>query len=163
MKTYTIEEGSHSSGVHFKLHSGKNQLKFYAKFSADCLYDLGNSNNHDINKLYGLTWGLFNDKNSFRIGWNCSAQNGKIQLYAYIHRNGVRSWESIGEVDVEQEFEVYVEFDRTGNIILVSNSEGYVGFINYNFNGVVKYGYYNWPYFGGDEVAPHTMNIQLSD
>lgn len=165
MKTYTIEAGNHyANGINVKPWIGKTQYKFKALFDESCLYDLGNYNNKDINKLAGLTFSWWNDDNSVRIGWNCSLQNGKVQLFGYFHKGGVIDYLPLGQADVNTFVEFYIDIDRpAGTIWITSSNIGFAYPTSFNFSGVPKYGYYNYPYFGGDETAPHDMQITIID
>lgn len=171
-KTYTIQQGNHyADGLNFSFHSGKEWLNFEASFYPSCIYDLGDNDNYDINKLRGLTWGLMNDDNSFRIGWNCEKQNGKIQLHYYIHDRGAMRYGYITEVSPGEWFSFSINFDRTGIFIhpdgsktvgvihIYITSHNLATDVSFNFSGIPKSGYYNYPYFGGNEVAPHTMKM----
>ena len=48
-----------------------------------CKYHFGNYNDYDVNKLWGITFGVNPLKNSIRFGWNCEDNDGKI-LYGYL-------------------------------------------------------------------------------
>jgi hypothetical protein len=172
MKTYTIEQGNHSaSGLNFKIHSGLQSLSFSAILNENCLYDLGNNNNMDINKIYGITWGFQPEKNSFRIGWNCYKQNGLIQYFYYIHNNFTRNpvpsdpydktmlFEALPGLAYEHRFNI--SFEKTLNRIgiYINEDSSLIQYIPFNFSGVPTYGVYNHPYFGGDETAPHNMTL----
>ena len=163
MKTYTIEQGNHSAnGLNFKIHNNLHQLNFKAILHSNCLYHLGNVDDMDVNKLYGVTWSLFNDKNSFRIGWNCQNNDGKISYFAYMHKDGQFSSVWLFDEFPEIEMNFHIEFDRIGNFIRIYRLDIPTNYsISYNFAGVGKIGYYNWPYFGGNQVAPQTMNIGI--
>ena len=168
---YTIKQGNHyASGINFKLHSGLEKLSFSITPDENCLYDLGNNNNMDINKVFGVTWGLDPDNNSFRIGWNCYKQNGLIQYHYYIHNHGVRIpgptdpydktllFESPAEV--EQKFEI--SFYKNTNLIQIySHWNNQFKTTNFNFGGVSCCGRYNFPFFGGDQTAPHDMSCRI--
>lgn len=124
-KTYTIPAGQHKSTPwNIKFHDGKKILKFTFRLSSDCYYNLGNNNNADINKIYGLNWSLFSDANSFRIGWSCKDQNYMAQMYGYFHRNGIHSWVYLGEIYFDEWYEFYAEIDRANNQIRIVDYEG---------------------------------------
>lgn len=170
-KTYTIKKGNHSaSGLNFKMHSGIESIRFSITPHENCLYDLGNNNNYDINKFFGLTFGFDPLKNSFRIGSNCAKQNGAIQYYYYIHNKGLRVpaptddpfktllFETLPKV--ESLFTAYL--NRSGNdITLLTPNSPQALIIPFNFSGVPNYGVYNHFYFGGDQTAPHDMSMTL--
>ena len=54
-------------------------------FDQTCLYDMPNPDRHDINKLFGVGFGDHNN-NSARFGWN--SNNGRIDLFAFVHKDG---------------------------------------------------------------------------
>lgn len=164
MKTYTIKQGNHyANGLNFKLHNNLHQLNFKAKLSSNCLYQFEDEDNFDINKVYGVTWGLTNDDNSFRIGWNCESNNGKIQYFAYMHIDGTMDYEYLFEEYPEVIINFHIEFDRNNNVIRIYRLDiNMMPFnVNYPFEDVSTMGYYNFPYFGGNKVAPHLMNIGI--
>jgi DUF971 family protein len=163
MKTYTIKQGNHyANGLNFKLHSNLHQLNFKAKLSSNCLYQFDDADNFDINKLYGVTWGLTNDNNSFRIGWNCQNNNGMIQYFAYMHKNGSMSWQYLFQELPNVEINFHIEFLKDVNYINIYRLDAMESYgIWYQFSDVSNTGYYNFPYFGGNKVAPHDMTIGI--
>lgn len=163
MKTYTINQGNHyCNGLNFKLHNNLHQLNFKARLSSNCLYHFGDVDDFDINKVYGVTWGLANDNNSFRIGWNCQGNNGMIEYFAYMHIDGVMDEEFLFSERPDTLINFHIEFDRPNDSIIIYRLDLMSVYpINYPFEGVSKTGYYNFPYFGGNKVAPHLMNIGI--
>lgn len=161
MKIYTIEEGNHyCNGINVKFHSNVRALHFETNLNSNCLYTLGTVDDFDINKIYGITWGLLNDKNSFRIGWNCQNANGMIQYHAYLHDRGVMRYKYLFE-SLPGSTEIFgVVFERGSNEIQIFSSGG-ITTIPFDFTGIVNYGYYNWPYFGGNSTAPHYMTMGI--
>lgn len=83
-KIYHISKGlNHIDGFHMGLHF-KNEMKFKAKFSNRCLYDLGNSDNYDVNKLFGFSTSYHHHIQSARIGWRC-IDGERIQILTYTY------------------------------------------------------------------------------
>lgn len=164
MKTYTIKQGNnYCNGFNFKLHNNLHQLNFKAKLYRNCLYHLGTVDDGDICKVHGVTWSLFNDNNSFRIGWNCKHNNGLHQWYAYMHEGGIRKDKYLFEEEPDVEVNFHNEFLRGSNLIGIERLDATgIYEVPFNFDGVGTLGYYNYPYFGGDPiVAPHLMNIGI--
>ena len=163
MKTYTIKQGNHyANGLNFKLHSNLHQLNFKAKLSSNCLYQFGDVDDQDINKVYGVTWGLTNDDNSFRIGWNCQFNDDQIQYHAYMHQNGAMVYKYLFQELPEVVLNFHIDFLKdtdTINIYRLDTMESFS--VSFPFTGVPNTGYYNFPYFGGNKVAPHLMNIGI--
>ncbi len=167
MATYTISKGNHSAnGVNFGIHSNGATVTKAVIFKDNCAYNLNNVNQYDINKLYGFSVGLFNgnDYNSARFGWRWSIAKQQIELMAYIYVNGKR----LNEWDADT-------LMHSNNLNTVVNTEIAVVGNQYRFRAygdgynVVKYfnragngaGYNQYPYFGGQEVAPHDITIEL--
>lgn len=160
---YTIKQGSHfASGLNFGIHPNGKTVSKTVKFFPNCAYDLGNTNQADINKLYGFSIGLFqsNQYNSARFGWRWSIDKQKIELLAYVYVNGVRFNELehkllITEVNLGEEIITKIS-------VLNSLYEFNIGndflFVDRAGSGA---GYNQYPYFGGNEVAPHEMQIEL--
>lgn len=167
---YTIKQGNHyASGLNLKLHSGLEKLSFSITPEENCLYNLGNENNMDINKFFGVTWGLDPDNNSFRIGWNCYKQNGLIQYHYYIHNHGIRipgptdPYDKTllfeGKPGIEEYFEIH--FYKPYDVIEILFDNKAVMRVPFNFQNVPNWGRYSFPYFGGDQTAPHDMSCRI--
>jgi len=167
MSIYTISAGNHyANGVNFGIHSSGKTVSKVAIFHSNCAYDLGNVNQADINKLYGFSVGLFsgNDYNSARFGWRWSIEKQKIELLAYVYINGVRinEWDadiSMGFFDLNVEIFTEISVLLSGyRFRTVNNGIEIIKLVRRGGSGM---GYNQYPYFGGDEVAPHTMTIEL--
>lgn len=167
---YTIKQGKHfANGTNFGFHSNGAAVSKTVKFYDNCAYDLGNINQADINKLYGFSVGLFsgNDYNSARFGWRWSIPKQKIELLAYVYVNGKRinEWDrDILITSVPLETEVYTELSISPtNYLFKVQQEGKFEYeeVKYLPRAGSGTGYNQFPYFGGDEVAPHDMTIEL--
>lgn len=156
---YTILKGQHFSGHStFKIFN-KNKMAFKVKFDSSAIYQtLDVDNQYDVNKLYGFSEGNDHHKNSARIGWawNLNA----LRLYAYVYVNGERKIKEITNVAIGPE--IVCE-------ILILKSE-YSFTINKTTVAVVRFisgpaiaGYCLYPYFGGNETAPHDTFIDIID
>lgn len=178
MRKYTIPSGLHISHIFPSFYKDRPVLNFTFRFSSNCLYSLG-SVDEDLkcNKLYGMSFGpihntttlwgrLFSKRaHSFRLGWNCEKQNGKIQLFAYYYNAGVRKIEYICDICVSQTYNCFMYFDRTSNKILVDvtgdglniNTSYY-----FRFNDCLRWGLFLFPFFGGDMAAPNKMNMYIN-
>ncbi len=160
---FLIKKGKHYS-FHFpKFHFGRDkefEVRFI--FNTGCKYDLGNDDNYDINKLWGLSFGLHH-KNSFRIGWNAVGAGKKsLSIFYYAYNNGVRTFEQIGIIDEDNLGKYKVKLDYDNNRIAISNEfvDDFPKYFPYTFPKF-KWGYYLFPYFGGNNKAPRNMTIHL--
>ena len=157
---YIIRKGGqYADGNDFKKIHAK-EIRFNAIFDSSCIYTSGDKlNQGDINKLYGFSdCDSTHHTNSARFGW---AWNGKsLDIYAYCYSNGVRNNKFLNSIKIGESNsfsisiaeEKYV-FDLNGE--KTTMSRGCTGeFIN---------GYQLYPYFGGDESAPHDIHIFIKE
>lgn len=154
---YTIRQGQHYCDQNTLKFLKVSQMNFTAKFDSTAIYTtIDPVNQYDINKLWGFSEGLNHEYNSARIGW--AWNDGALRLYAYAYNNGVRESKEITTIAIGAD-----------NLCSIALS-GY----NYVFtvNGVSvtlprasstssTSGYQLYPYFGGDEVAPHDIFIWI--
>lgn len=166
MKKYVIEEGDHFSnhGFHIGL-TFKNRIRFKAKFDSSCVYDLkdkhGYDHNYDINKLFGFSTTYNHHNQSGRVGWRC-LDNKTIQLVTYTYNNHHRLPESIlGTVNVGDEFECSIEDIETDYIYTLKYNGETVVTRTPKQPDKVLFKYLLWPYFGGNNPAPHKMTIYI--
>ncbi len=168
MSIYTINASNHyANGLNFGIHQSGRTVSKVVTFHSNCAYDLGNANQADINKLYGFSVGLFsgNDFNSARFGWRWSMPKGKIELLAYVYVGGQRinEWDVdtfMGDVGLNSQ--VFTEISVEPTTYMFRSVNNGVEIIKYIPRGGSGAGYNQYPYFGGNEVAPHTMTIELT-
>lgn len=158
-RTYTIKKGKHYSGIHARIFLGK-RLRFKAIFDESAIYtSVDPVNQHDINKLYGFSEGPGDHmKNSARFGWRWL--NGKLEIFAYCHNNSIVNSEYITCLDLNKEYEFKITqyryvcfFEVNKKTALMPRSQP--------ANGSIEY--YLYPYFGGDEKAPHDITIKIKN
>jgi hypothetical protein len=157
----TIKKGGHySSPLSFKLHTGRKSFSTVVKFDESCRYDLGNDNQLDWNKLGGLSYG-YHKHNSVRIAWRYNKAVDKIELALYCYIDGERHISKFHELfPINEKIYVIASAISTEiHSIAVINDE----YCFADIQRVIKpkWGYYLNPYFGGNEVAPHDINIWL--
>ena len=155
---YTIRAGQQYCDQNGYKPIDLSEMKFSVKFDSTAIYQSMNAENqNDINKLYG-----FSDNNSdhhqfsARFGWRWS--ENALRLFAYVYNNGIVTSKEITTVPIGQEF--------TCSIRVVLNK--YVFSVNDTNTELPREaqtstarGYQLYPYFGGDEVAPHEINIWI--
>lgn len=153
----------------------QKDLTFIVKFDSSCKYDLKDVDQLDINKLYGMSFGLFRHENSYRVGWTYNLKTNKIDLYHYWYEHGERYSSFIVGVPLNVKVIVNIKFKpkdannyRIGDIgSSIETSVSAIGLplvkkaIPFNLENVPSYGLTLFPYFGGNEKAPHKMKIYL--
>ena len=132
-------------------------MKFYAKFDQTAIYTSAiPENQYDINKLYGFSEGFNNQYNSARMGWGYS--NGAIRLYGYVYNKGVRYSSEITTVLTGQDITCSIKISGSSYII---TANGASVTLPRGATGTKASGWQQYPYFGGDEVAPHNIYIYV--
>lgn len=163
---FLIKKNSHYSNRFisklFSIIQVKKTTSYLVKFDDSCIYKLPKEDQGDINKLFGFSLGLHH-KNSARFGW-CWL-NDQLRLYAYWYDNGVRKSKEIQSITIGKKYLLTIE-----NL----NTEWKFSIIDFYGDGVqelvvekskskINFGYTLWPYFGGNQVAPHDITIELVD
>ena len=156
---YTIRKGQHYCDQStFKLVK-TSKMNFIAKFDNSAIYQTINPDNqYDINKLYGFSEGWNHEYNSARIGW--AWNDGALRLYAYAYNNGVRESKEITRVAIGVDINCSIAVSGYNYVFTVN---GTVVTLARAASTLVASGYQLYPYFGGDEVAPHDINILIRD
>jgi len=159
-KTYTISAGQHSCSDNVFIPTSLNELKFKVKFDSAAIYSTADPQNQsDINKLYGFADNnAFHQQYSARFGWRWG--NNALRLFGYVYNNGVRKYKELTTIDIGKE--------HICSILITPAS--YIFSVNGNIDSLPRLsvtpkaeGYKLYPYFGGEEVAPHKVAIFIKD
>lgn len=155
---FIIPKGKHSQGIDLQFLQS-NVLSFQAIFNETAIYESKIPENQwDINKLLGFAdCNSHHHQHSARFGWRWLDDN--LEIFAYCYADGERMSEMIGILDL----------NKPGDFRLELTDDAYVFTLNHfpavtmpRKNTCDKGAYYMlWPYFGGDEVAPHDIDIRL--
>lgn len=159
---FLIKKNSHySNGFLFKLlnlFNFKSKIAYQLKFDDSSMYDLGNINQLDINKLVGFSSG-FHHKNSARFGWNCDNKN--IILHTYCYVDGKRTWSEFARIRTGVFYKISIKDTGGFYYFELVDESGKITQKNIEKNHTKKIGYNLWPFFGGDQPAPHNMYIEI--
>jgi hypothetical protein len=132
-------------------------MKFVARFDSSAIYQtIDPVNQYDINKLYGFSEGLDHQYNSARIGW--AWVEGALRLYAYVYNKGVRLSQEICPVSIGTDINCSISLSGTTYLFNVNGNEVT---LSRGSTTTTASGYQLYPYFGGDEVAPHDILIKI--
>ena len=157
---YFIKQGEQYCDKNNLVTVKYDELKFLVKFDSTAIYKTTLPENQgDINKLFGSS-----DNNaqhheySARFGWGWS--NNALRLFAYVYNEGIRSSVELGTVKIGTENKCSLKV--AGNT--------YIFTLNYKTVTMPRMattpkaeGYKLYPYFGGDEPAPHAINIWIKE
>lgn len=165
---YKINRGEHSSGFRFRPHYNLKQLSYEVEFNDSALYDLKSSDQLDINKLFGISFGHHHWHNSIRFGWRSAyPSEKKVEILAYQYLDGKRVTEqdkelTIGFVNPNEEYRFTIQV-KENSYWLQIGTENTIEFgmmLPHNGN-LCKFGYQLFPYFGGNRTAPHDITISI--
>lgn len=159
-KKYTIKAGAHNSSETAYKPLEIATMKFAVKFDSSAIYQAKNpANQEDINKLYGFSDnGMDHHQFSARIGWVWSRQ--ALRLYAYVYNNGMRVDKEITTIPLGQEIACSIKTTATHYIFSVGDATEQLPRMS---TSALAKGYQLYPYFGGDELAPHEVTIWIKD
>ena len=157
---YTIPQGSHYSDKSTYRQVDKREMRFTVRFDSSAIYTTTDpQNQYDINKLYG-----FSDNNSThhqfsaRMGWRWS--DGALRLFAYVYNNGTVSAEEIAAVPVGTEASCLIRAEDGSYVFSVNDVTRTMP--RRSGAGTAR-GYQLYPYFGGNETAPHEIRIWIRE
>jgi hypothetical protein len=167
---YTIKKGSHSSGFRFCPVVNKKQMSVLVKFDVSCRYELQGEDQKDWNKLFGWSY-LRHQDNSVRVVWRYNENRNDIEVAPYLHSRGkiifpnesqiiciaIDCFTCIDLIDTGDQYLVITDMGLGDNTEVCSSMMP--------LNGIRKFpvGYKLYPYFGGNQTAPHDINIFMEE
>lgn len=160
--TYSIKEGKHNSTLQLATFQG-TELKFLAEFNDSAIYLSSDTvNQRDINKLYGFSdCSSQHQRNSARFGWSWDANTEELKIYAYCYEDGNIQKKYIKSVDLNTIYEYRIRIDGRKYYFTLDGEMVEMDRGCNNKRGMVRY--YLYPYFGGDEKAPHDISIRIKE
>lgn len=152
---FKIKKGHHRSITRIE-YTKTSTLTFTFILTESCKYEsIDPINQYDVNKLYGMSDGGVHTDNSARVGWRYL--NNKLEIMAYTHYNGNFQFEKICEVEPNNVNSCQISFLDDMYQFNVNNNIVYLP----RYKNTSKRKYLLYPYFGGDEVAPHDIEIKI--
>jgi hypothetical protein len=155
---YTIQEGNQFCDQSAFVPVETTEMKFAVRFDSSAIYKtILEENQYDINKLFG-----FSDNNSehhlysARIGWGWS--ENALRLYAYVYNDGIRESKEIGTIEIGSTVNCSIRPQGNVYVFTVNGSKVEMPRLSVTETAI---GYQLYPYFGGDEMAPHSINIWI--
>jgi hypothetical protein len=159
-KQYTIQRGQHYATENPVKAVETAEMKFTVKFDSSAIYQTANpENQYDINKLYGFSDnGDQHHSFSARIGWRWS--DGALRLFAYTYNKGVRAEKELGAFAIGSDLACSIKVEGEVYRFTVNGKTGTMPRLSQTPIGK---GYQLYPYFGGDEPAPHEVRIWIRE
>ena len=186
-RRFHIKKGDHFSELHFRPVYKLRELQFYFRLNPDCFTLIGFNDDrltqeqkdakYSIKKLFGVALnGIHGD--SARLGWTTEQQSSKLgRIFAYTYLNGKRVLNPltqrepiICDITLGVEYFCSITLDETLGQIIYKIYEGQdkkeIG--SFIVSGISSDSFKKWnwnrlsfPYYGGTQVAPHDMNIDI--
>jgi hypothetical protein len=155
---FTIDAGTHSSIVRSEPFTGTG-ISITALFDESAIYTLSVAGNQaDINKLVGFSdCSQHHQSESARFGWRWF--NDELQILAYSYNQGQLSFELMGAIPLNEEVDMTISIEDEQYVFMGEGLETTT--LARTNNCEAGDNYWLWPYFGGDEVAPHDIEIRL--
>lgn len=156
--SYLIKAGKHSTSSPFTPLS-VSKMVFKATFDSSAIYKTEDASNQaDINKLYGISdCGTHHHQNSARFGWRWF--NEKLEIHAYSYSGGKRYYSYITSVALNKELTYSLELTADEYVFTIQDKTISLA----RFCSESTSAYKLFPYFGGDEKAPHDITILIED
>jgi hypothetical protein len=155
---YTISKGGHYCDQSNYAPLELSELRFRVRFDSSAVYQTATAENQwDINKLYGFSDnGSDHHQFSARFGWNWS--EGALRLHAYVYNHGVRESKELCAVPIGKDVECSIQVVPGAYLFTVGGASTAMP----RQSGAPRAkGYKLYPYFGGDEPAPHDIRIWI--
>jgi len=151
-----IRKGQHS-GISFPtfLLKRNHNVGYIVQFTPSCEYDIGDDQ-MDINKLFGVGYFPHHHKDSVRFGWRWIGGIGLVELMAYWYKDGKRDSRHICYVGVGTKIKCELKIEENHAAFIVDG----VGYAIIPFEKK-RICYLLHPYFGGNKVAPHDIEIKM--
>ena len=157
VQQFVIPEGGHYSSRSSFEKLEADEIHFTALFDSTAVYQTSDPDNQgDINKLYGLSdCNGFHQKNSARFGWRWF--NQRLEIFAYTYLNGVRNFKYIAPATLNTYHDYRITFEDERYVFSLDNITVELP----RSCAKEASGYLLFPYFGGDESAPHDIRIEI--
>lgn len=159
---YTIPTGSHSSSTVTK-NLTKEELSFMVRFDSSAIYKtVQASNEGDINKLYGFNDCESNAENhseSARFGWRYYYK--ELQLFSYCYKGGNRVTQFLKTIEINKSYSCSIKI--ADSVYIFSIDKKNLDTVSRGCSGVGQTKYRLYPFFGGDEPAPHEIKVYIKE
>lgn len=155
---YVIPKGEHyTTGNNYKPVE-LSEMAFTVRFDSSCIYQTADPENQDdINKLYGFSDnGAAHQEYSARFGWRWS--EGALRLFAYTYNKAIRESKELAVVPIGEEVSCSIKITNGTYIFSVGKKSETMPRLS---TTPTAKGYQLYPYFGGDEAAPHEVRIWI--
>jgi len=157
---YLIKSGNHYCEQNLPQIMNRSSMSARITFDSSAIYtSVTTDNQGDVNKLMGFSdCGNDHQQNSARLGWSWSGQS--LVLYAYSYVNKVRIIKNLGNFGLNKPINCSIKAENGYYYFKADNvSDSIARYCS----GYDSSRYKLFPYFGGDETAPHDVKILIAE
>jgi hypothetical protein len=157
---YVIKAGNHYSDQNMLQVMNRNSMAATVTFDSSAIYASRDAvNQADVNKVMGFSdGGTDHQHNSARLGWSWSGAN--LVLYAYAYVNQVRVVKTLGNFPLNSPIDCTIKAEKDFYYFTAGNAADSIPRYCVDYTGSR---YKLFPYFGGDEIAPHDVRILVEE
>ena len=165
-----IEAGEHEPNIKRKVGFliSPAEVSATVTFDSSCIYTVDPADADDWNKVIGLGFVGSKDQDittgvpphqvdGVRVGWRWNAQRGRIDLGAYIYVEGKRTDFKVAEAAINTPTRLTIKIDYERKLYQV------LGGKTVPFTHNKSFAYNTGLYFGGNQVAPHRIQVKIVD
>ena len=155
---YVIPQGQHYASPNSYKSITTSALNFTVRFDSSAIYQtVLPSNQYDINKLAGFADNRSNHHQfSARFGWRWS--DGALRLFGYVYNEGAVVSKELQTIPIGVNVACAIQVLDNRYAFVVN---GAVDYLPRAGKTTLAEGYLLYPYFGGDETAPHEISIHI--
>ncbi len=157
---YHIKKGNHYAEQNAPQVMHRDSISATVTFDSSAVYtSVDPGNQADVNKLLGFS-DCSNDhqQNSARMGWSWNGHS--LELYAYAYTQKSRTIKSLGNFDLKKPVHCLIRAKNRYYYFQAGSSTDSIPRYCDEYNGSR---YKLFPYFGGDETAPHEIIILIAE
>lgn len=153
--TAKIYKGWHYSfGLSWGLYYKTNQISHKVIFTDSCRYNLNSVDQLDTNKLFGIGYFPTHHYNSVRFGWRYDLDKAQMEIMGYWYIKQQRFYQSLAFVQIGEQHTYTIDITPENHVLSMDSNN----LLTIPLGGETL-GYHLNPYFGGNQVAPHYMEI----
>lgn len=155
---YLIPQGQHQSNVPMRMFN-TDKIEVDVKFNPCAVYQTVDPvQQHSINKLIGFSdFGAHHHQHSARFGWKWINEQMEVHAYCYVNGERKEAFVGVAEIGKYHHLELHLQEDKY--VFFMDNLPAVeIERANQSNSGNR---YMLWPYFGGQETAPHDILIQM--
>lgn len=173
-KSLEIRKGNHAAKPLALVYNSDVSMRSEWVLTQSCVYNLGDVDQCDWNKLTGWSWAVSNKKKSVMLAWRYDTELEAFRLAPYWHEDGSTNWATApcgGYSDANNPAmpNIVAQVGETISVEIRQRTNGLVSltvdtgqgrmYWERIFSDLPKTHREIRPWFGGNEDAPHDMQI----